>query len=177
MNTKQDLPNTYVIGFAIDPQYDEVALILKKRGPAFNLHKWNGIGGHVKVGESPVGAMRRESLEEMGLDLPASGQWQEFHYERRIDGPKLHFFTAAVPDLERKVQTLTDEEVKVFSIQQILSDLTDVHHGEGGYGSALGISALSQLGDKNSEYVYNLGYLVLMAYSWLKNPQHAYLEG
>ena len=172
MNTKQDLPNTYVIGFAIDPQYDEVALILKKRGPAFNLHKWNGIGGHVKVGESPVGAMRRESLEEMGLDLPASGQWQEFHYERRIDGPELHFFTALVPDLESKITTTTDEEVRVFSISAILSDIIDI--ADNGF---KGKNYLDQLGDKNSEYVYNLGYLVLMAYSWLKNPQHAYLEG
>jgi len=168
-----DLPNTYVVGFAIDPQYDLVALIRKKRGPKFNVGKLNGAGGHVKIGESPVGAMRREGLEEMGLLLPGSGQWQQFHYERRDDGVKLYFYAAAVAGLDTRLRTMTDEEVVCLPIQGLLRDLADI----AGVDNYKDNNRLSKLGDPGSDYVYNLGYLVLMAYSFLKNPQHGYVEG
>ena len=35
----------------------------------FNKGKWLGVGGHVELGESPHEAVRREILEESGLEI------------------------------------------------------------------------------------------------------------
>lgn len=44
---------------------DEVCLAMKKRG--FGKGKWNGYGGKVAEGESPVKAAQRELAEESGI--------------------------------------------------------------------------------------------------------------
>lgn len=40
---------------------------LKKRG--FGVNRWNGFGGKVSVGESPLDCVKREVKEEIGVDL------------------------------------------------------------------------------------------------------------
>lgn len=168
-----DTRKRFVIGFPIDMEQLLVALITKKRGPAFMIGQLNGGGGGVDLGESPVGAIRREMMEEMGLDLPGPGQWQQFHYERRDNGIELWFYTASVPGLTDLVYTKTDEQVSILSIPQIVIDLGSNYYlsaeDDGDYG-------IKTLGEKGSRFVYNLGYLIPMAYSWLKNPQHQYVE-
>lgn len=165
-----DFKHNFVIGFPIDLDAMEVALIRKKRGPAFNLGKLNGAGGHQKIGESPVGAMRREAGEELGLLLPKSGQWQQFHYECRThNGNRLWFYTANVPDLRNRVQTMTDEEVEIVSIPQLLMEMS-------GYADSSSNNHIEHLGSGKSDYVYNQGYLIPMAVAWLLNPEHQYVE-
>lgn len=46
---------------------DEVCLGLKKRG--FGVNRWNGFGGKVSIGESPLDCVKREVKEELGVDL------------------------------------------------------------------------------------------------------------
>jgi 8-oxo-dGTP diphosphatase len=58
-----DLPNRYVLGFMFTPDAGHVVLKLKKR-PAWQRHRFNGVGGHVKVDETPLQAMMREFEEE-----------------------------------------------------------------------------------------------------------------
>jgi 8-oxo-dGTP diphosphatase len=63
----------------------EVLLLLKSEG-RFGGGKWNGLGGKLTVGETPLGCVRREVMEESGLDVPAP----EFHgtlYFRFGDDP------------------------------------------------------------------------------------------
>ena len=56
----------YVVGFAFTLDSEKVLLILKTH-PPWQAGKWNGIGGHIEPGETPVQAMIRESQEEAGL--------------------------------------------------------------------------------------------------------------
>jgi len=164
-----DIENRFSVGYAIDLTNMEVALIRKNRGPSFNVGKFNGVGGHIKVGESPVGGIRREAAEEMGIWLPGPGQWQLFHQERRTavrEGTTLYFYCASVPGLRGLVRTMTDEEVVIVNIWDFLEILAKP-----------GPDGLFELGTENSNFVYNLGYLLPMAVTWLQNPQHAYTEG
>jgi 8-oxo-dGTP pyrophosphatase MutT (NUDIX family) len=56
----------YVLGFAFNDR-GRVALIRKTR-PTWQRGRWNGIGGHREGLEQPREAMRREFLEETGVD-------------------------------------------------------------------------------------------------------------
>lgn len=58
----------YVVGFAFTEKLDYV-LLVEKRRPDFQKGLINGIGGKIDKGETPIDAMRRESLEEIGLSL------------------------------------------------------------------------------------------------------------
>jgi len=165
-----DIPNRFSIGFPIDLERMEVALVRKKRGPVFNVGRLNGCGGHIKIGESAVGAMRREANEELGLWLPASGQWQQFHYERRIgNGNCLSFFVANVPDVRNKAKKMTDEDVEIIMIEGLLSRMAGQTYMGGD-----GKNSIRSIGKEHSDFVYNLGYLIPMAVCWLLNPEHAY---
>ncbi len=54
-----------VLGFLIDG--DKVLLGLKKRG--YGVNKWNGFGGKVEKEENFEEALRREILEECGVEI------------------------------------------------------------------------------------------------------------
>jgi 8-oxo-dGTP diphosphatase len=56
----------YCCGFMIRPAAREVLLIQKQR-PAFQKGLWNGIGGKLEHGETPLQAMTREFHEEAGV--------------------------------------------------------------------------------------------------------------
>jgi len=45
----------------------EVLLTMKKKG--FGVGKWNGAGGKVQAGETPLAAAVRETREEVGLEI------------------------------------------------------------------------------------------------------------
>ncbi len=45
----------------------EICLAMKKRG--FGINRWNGVGGKVEVGEGIEDAVRRETLEEIGVKI------------------------------------------------------------------------------------------------------------
>jgi len=63
----------YVAGFAFCYHETRVVLVLKKV-PAWQAGLYNGVGGKIEEGESPADAMRREAIEEMGLDT----KWTHF---------------------------------------------------------------------------------------------------
>ena len=94
----------------INPSTTEV-LLIKKNRPEFQKGKWNGIGGKVEVGETPIDAMVREFWEETGHCTP------EALWERTItlDTPTdtVHFYRAVVDSFHSAIHTKTDEEVAV----------------------------------------------------------------
>lgn len=144
----------YVVGFALSLQginlAQQVLLVLKKR-PADQHNKFNGIGGRVNIGESPVQAMVRKFREETGLST-TKDDWHSFHYERRPSGVRLHFYTTTALGADIwKAQSTTDEEPRVLDIRTVLYY---PHY-----------------------CVHDVPYLVLMAKSWLLNPDQRYLEG
>lgn len=53
----------FVLGFIFNRQKDEVLLVEKKR-PEWQKGFWNGIGGKIKLDETPWDAMDREAFEE-----------------------------------------------------------------------------------------------------------------
>lgn len=103
----------YVLGFAFDRR-GAVALICKAR-PDWQQGKWNGIGGHVEKGEIPSTAMAREFMEETTMRIPAT-DWRLCGQLHKSGEYRCAVYTATVVDL--RVQTNTDEAVKVFTRQE-----------------------------------------------------------
>jgi 8-oxo-dGTP diphosphatase len=95
----------YVVGFMFDTSGEAVLLIQKNR-PTWQAGKLNGIGGRIEDGETPDDAMRREFLEETGVDYAA---WQRFCTLRDERGWLVHFYLGSGDLLKAKSQT--DEKV------------------------------------------------------------------
>lgn len=93
---------TYCLGFLFDLQGASVALI-QKRKPAWQLNRFNGIGGKVEDGETPYAAMCREFQEEAGLFVE---NWNEF-CTLQGDGFCIHCFSAFSNDYD-KVETTSN---------------------------------------------------------------------
>lgn len=48
--------------------YEQHVLMLYRTYPP-NAQLWNGLGGHIEAGETPLASVQREVLEEAGIDL------------------------------------------------------------------------------------------------------------
>lgn len=83
----------YVAGFMKDLN-GNIALVRKNK-PKWQAGRLNGIGGGIEPGEPPMGAMRREWLEETG---DWHGDWTRFA-EVRFADVAIHFFKAKVAEL------------------------------------------------------------------------------
>ena len=78
----------YVVGFMFSPAENAV-LLLRKNRPTWQQGKLNGIGGRIEGDETPEQAMRRECIEEVGLDLDS---WKEFDKLRNeIDEAEIEY--------------------------------------------------------------------------------------
>lgn len=105
----------YVVGFMFDETQTRVLLIHKTR-PAWQAGKLNGIGGRIEDGEIPAQAMRREFIEEVGIDCDS---WKYFCTLSDERDWQIDFFYAA-GDIW-SADTLTDEIPQVFSINALPS--------------------------------------------------------
>lgn len=152
-----------VVGFLFD-EIGYALLLLKRPGDKVYSGKWNGIGGKVKIGETPNAAMRREALEEANVVLPDGVRWEPFHYERHPPSAdntggegectEIYFFTAKVHRSHVNVQAMTDEVVGWMNTKTIFRGI-----------------------EGPCRYVPNLEYLIPMAEHWLRYPGAHYLEG
>lgn len=112
MNNKK-----YVCGFCFNLEETKVALIEKKR-PSWQKGLLNGIGGKIEINEYRDSAMRREFLEETGLEI---NDWKLFC---TYQGPGYFvYFYKSFSDKLDKIKTMTDEIVSVFDLNS-LNDLT-----------------------------------------------------
>lgn len=80
----------YVAGFLFDLALQEVVLIRKRR-PAWQYGRLNGVGGKIEQTEEADEAMRREFLEETSQDIDS---WTKLAI---IDYPEatVHYFAAS----------------------------------------------------------------------------------
>lgn len=119
----------YVLGFVLDNKMERIALILKNR-PDFLAGKWNALGGKVEEGKTEKEAVKREVEEESGLVIEEK-DWQpvgviQDNKDKEVDEFRVDVFYALTNDIS-KAKTLTDEEVEVFYISDVLKkdNLTD----------------------------------------------------
>lgn len=105
----------YSCGFLFDNTLTLVVLIEKNR-PEWMRGLYNGVGGHIEEGETPLEAMKREFSEEAGLEIDS---WIPYCI-LTSDKSEINFFYSIIDGEEiAKVRTLTDEEVGIFSIEQV----------------------------------------------------------
>lgn len=116
----------YVAGFLFGDNCKCVALIKKLR-PAWQAGLYNGIGGKVEPGETPMQAMIREFREETGVTVM---WWQPFctivHSESKSNsGPwTVHFFKCLRSEVAT-LQSPTDEKVTWWNVNAVCCDLND----------------------------------------------------
>ncbi|MDB5297315.1 MAG: hydrolase [Phycisphaerales bacterium] len=107
---------TYACGFLFSPDRSRV-LLIRKRRPAWQAGKLNGVGGKIEPGEAPADAMRREFREEAGLDLP---DWDPVV---RLAGPDwAGTFYRAFGDVDA-ARAMTDEELEVHPAAALPPDV------------------------------------------------------
>lgn len=105
----------YVNGFLFSPDRQRVALI-RKRQPAWQAGRMNGIGGKVEPGETSLEAMVREFEEEAGVStLP--DDWQHF-VTLSGEGFVIRFYRAFSDRID-DVRTVEAEEVSVHPVDTL----------------------------------------------------------
>ena len=105
----------YVCGFLFSLDRERV-LLIRKRRPAWQAGKLNGVGGKIEPGESPPQAVRREFCEEAALDVT---DWREV---LTLSGPdwRGHFFRA-FGDVDA-ARAVTDEQLEIHRVRQLPPD-------------------------------------------------------
>jgi 8-oxo-dGTP diphosphatase len=75
------------LGFVFTPDYQQVLLIRKDK-PAFHKNKLNGLGGKCEGNETAQECIRREVIEEAGIEIPANSwrtittlTWKEWYVD------------------------------------------------------------------------------------------------
>ena len=103
----------YVLGFCFDVPGDSVLLIEKNR-PDWQKGNWNGVGGHIEDGETPIDAMRREFKEETGLTLR---MW-DHTVVYTCPGGTVYVFRGFHSSIE-DAKTMTDEKVGMWPVDAL----------------------------------------------------------
>jgi 8-oxo-dGTP diphosphatase len=101
---------------------DDILLFLrdKDRPPTFHIpypNMWDVLGGHVEKGESPLGCIRREMLEELGLHISPS-RLAIIEFEDRVDYVYVEFLWES--DINRFNKKLNEgQRVCWFSLDEV----------------------------------------------------------
>lgn len=110
----------YVLGFAFRHDDSRSVLLIRKDHPEWQAGKLNGIGGHIEPGESPIGAMVREFMEETGVEIPH----QKWHRMGSIQGTgwKVHLFHSHTNEVDG-AESKTDEKVEWHHADHLPGDV------------------------------------------------------
>ena len=101
----------YVVGLLFSEDYSQVLLIRKTR-PAWQAGKLNGPGGHVEANETDHEAMRREFLEEAGVDV---ANWSLVVMLEGVDF-SVGFYAAADTEALRAAYQAGDEGIELWEL-------------------------------------------------------------
>lgn len=97
----------YVAGLLYSDDGLRVTLILKNR-PDWQAGLYNALGGKIEFGETSFDAMKREFIEEAGVEI-------DWDLRFTLEGPdyKVHFFSCHNTEAMHHLGTMTDEVVEV----------------------------------------------------------------
>lgn len=99
----------YVVGLITDGKN---FLLIKKERPEWQKGTYNGIGGKVEDGELDYEAMKRESIEECGIE---SDDWMLFSSHKQKDFSLSYWYLIITKEELLNFKSLTDEKVEMFS--------------------------------------------------------------
>jgi 8-oxo-dGTP diphosphatase len=105
----------YSCGFLFSRDRKRV-LLIRKRRPAWQAGKLNGLGGKIEAAETPLQAMVREFREEAGLTID---DWQEVLTITGADW-RGHFFRG-FGSIE-EAQAITDEQLEIYPVDSLPRD-------------------------------------------------------
>lgn len=108
-----------IVGVVILNSNNELLLQKRSRFKRVNPNKWGICGGKVDLGETPLEAGVRETLEEIGIQL----RKEELNFLSMDTIEKLHFTVYYIKkdvDIKKcKLQTEEVEEIKYFKIEEL----------------------------------------------------------
>lgn len=107
----------YSCGFLFRETGTEVLLILKQR-PDWQRGRFNGVGGKMEPGETPMACMEREFMQEAGSYVETG--WREF-CALKFRGGIVHFFVGYMTPGMAEPKTMTDEKVEWVDAEQVHS--------------------------------------------------------
>lgn len=102
----------YVVAFAF---WGNSVVLIEKMKPAWQKGKMNGVGGKIEPGEAPLHAMRREFLEETGVDVHDVG-WHLFHVMRFRNGVEVWCYTSDISRAPSHPRTMEEEHVRMCPV-------------------------------------------------------------
>jgi 8-oxo-dGTP pyrophosphatase MutT (NUDIX family) len=107
----------YVAGLLYSDEGDRVTLIQKNR-PEWQAGLYNAVGGKIEFGETAYDAMKREFIEEAGVDI-------DWDHRITLEGPdyKVHFFSCHNTEAMTYLRTMTDEVVEVVETYDLPENL------------------------------------------------------
>lgn len=106
----------YVVGFMFNRTEDAV-LLIRKTHPEWQAGKLNGVGGEIETGESAIEAMRREFVEEVGIEHT---EWTQFCVLGDARQWQIHFLSAVGPI--GKASAMTDEKPEIHCVTTLPTD-------------------------------------------------------
>jgi len=98
----------YVVGLLM---FEDYVVMIRKAKPEWQAGRLNGVGGKIEPGEEPLTAMRRESLEEIGV----TPEWTQFARLTYTEAD-LYFFAAEDETAFRLARQREIEPVEKWSI-------------------------------------------------------------
>lgn len=103
------------IGFLFSKDKKHVSLMKRLFEEINNEILLTGIGGHVDEGEDFITAMRREFIEEAGLDIP---DWKQFAFLQRGTDLQVTFFVAFSDDIYH-IDTKEHDMSRFYPVNQL----------------------------------------------------------
>lgn len=114
----------YVAGFIFDLMGNRV-LLIRKTKPAWQAGLYNGIGGKIEPGETPLQAIKREIKEEVNLDINTWKHYCCLEGDVCLDtgkGWKVHWFYTFTNKIAN-FKNNTDEIAEIFNVKLLPEDL------------------------------------------------------
>ena len=107
----------YVLTYVFNKSFDKVLLITKER-PDWQKGLLNGIGGKIEENETPIEAIKRELLEESGINVPEENFC--FLQEHEFKDCKLYVFYTSISPMF--FTSKTDEKVTIYNVDDVIID-------------------------------------------------------